>query len=67
MDETMEKVLVMSALNMALKTRQPQKGLLHHSERGSYGDARQKTSAHYQGLLKDQQIICSMIGPPMRP
>lgn len=55
MDETMEKGLVMNALNMALKVRQPQKGLLHHSDRGS-----QYASLEYQKLLRDQQITCSM-------
>lgn len=55
MDETMEKGLVMNALNMALKNRQPQKGLLHHSDRGS-----QYASADYQKLLEQQQITCSM-------
>ena len=55
MDKTMEKELVMSALNMALKARQPQNGLLHHSDRGS-----QYASMDYQKLLQDQQITCSM-------
>ncbi|AHM61266.1 integrase [Flammeovirgaceae bacterium 311] len=60
MDETMEKCLVMTALTMALKTRQPQEGLLHHSDRGSHGVARRYASLDYQKLLRDQQIICSM-------
>ncbi|WP_224996993.1 IS3 family transposase [Cesiribacter sp. SM1] len=55
MDVTMEKGLVMTALTMALKARQPQKGLLHHSDRGS-----QYASTDYQKLLLDQQITCSM-------
>jgi putative transposase len=60
MDKTMEKGLVMTALAMALKARQPQKGLLHHSDRGSHGVARRYASTDYQKLLRDQQITCSM-------
>ena len=40
---------------MALRSRQPEKGLLHHSDRGS-----QYASSDYQKLLMDQQITCSM-------
>lgn len=36
MDANMERGLVMSALRMALQLRQPQAGLLHHSDRGSH-------------------------------
>ncbi len=35
MDESMERRLVIRALQMALLARKPQKGLLHHSDRGS--------------------------------
>ena len=55
MQETMEKELVINALTMALKARQPPQGLLHHSDRGS-----QYASAAYQKLLRDRQITCSM-------
>lgn len=55
MQETMEKKLVIHALTMALKARQPPQGLLHHSDRGS-----QYASAAYQKLLRDRQITCSM-------
>jgi len=55
MQKTMGKELVINALSMALKARQPPQGLLHHSDRGS-----QYASVGYQKLLKDQQIICSM-------
>lgn len=55
MDEAMEKDLVMNALTMALGARQPEKGLLHHSDRGS-----QYASTNYQKLLRDQKITCSM-------
>jgi len=55
MQETMEKELVINALNIALKARQPPQGLLHHSDRES-----QYASAAYQKLLRDRQITCSM-------
>ena len=35
MDKNMERGLVMTALQMALLARKPEKGLLHHSDRGS--------------------------------
>ncbi len=54
MDKTMERGLVMNALQMAL-ARKPQQGLLHHSDRGS-----QYASNDYQQLLRDNKIICSM-------
>ena len=40
---------------MALKTRRPQSGLLHHSDRGV-----QYASADYQNQLRESGIICSM-------
>ena len=55
MDNTMERRLVITALTMALQTRKPLKGLLHHSDRGS-----QYASKDYQLLLKDNEICCSM-------
>ncbi len=42
---------------MALLTRKPQKGLLHHSDRGS-----QYASDDYQHLLQTNGITCSMSG-----
>lgn len=56
MDANMERGLVMRALQMALLTRRPQKGLLHHSDRGS-----QYASNDYQKLLSDNWMDCSMI------
>lgn len=35
MDASMERGLVLNALIMALQVRKPEKGLLHHSDRGS--------------------------------
>ncbi|QHT71721.1 DDE-type integrase/transposase/recombinase [Rhodocytophaga rosea] len=55
MNQNMETGLVVSALQMALLARSPQKGLLHHSDRGS-----QYASNDYQKLLKDNKMICSM-------
>jgi transposase InsO family protein len=55
MDSSMESDLVISALHMALQSRQPNKGLLHHSDRGS-----QYASKDYQKLLNDYKISSSM-------
>ena len=51
----MERGLVIRALHMALLARKPEKGLLHHSDRGS-----QYASNDYQKLLSDNRIDCSM-------
>ena len=55
MDSNMETGLITNALKMALRTRKPPKGLLHHSDRGS-----QYASNAYQQLLTDYKITCSM-------
>lgn len=47
--------LTSDALNQALGRRQPEPGLLHHSDRGS-----QYASDDYQLLLNNHQMICSM-------
>ncbi len=47
--------LTLSALRMALWKRKPERGLLHHSDRGS-----QYTSASYRELLSNHGIVCSM-------
>lgn len=47
--------LVLRALHMALGLRQPGKGLLHHSDRGS-----QYASDTYRELLEQRGISCSM-------
>jgi putative transposase len=52
---TLERTLVLSALEMALKNRRPSAGLLCHSDRGS-----QYASDDYQNRLQDASIICSM-------
>lgn len=55
MQEGMTSQLVADALMMAVWRRGKPMALLHHSDQGS-----QYTSEHFQGLLKDQGITCSM-------
>lgn len=55
MDTTMTTQLVERALTAALRTRRPQPGLLHHSDRGS-----QYASHDYQALLRTHHIQVSM-------
>jgi len=51
----MPRQLAIDALQMAFDRRDPGKGLLHHSDRGS-----QYASTDYQNILKEHGIICSM-------
>lgn len=55
MSTTLESRLVVDALHMAVIQRYPDKGLLAHSDRG-----RQYASEHYQRLLAEHGIECSM-------
>jgi putative transposase len=58
MDATMTSRLVVDALEMALAARlkgSSSSGLVAHSDRGS-----QYASEHYQRLLKEERITCSM-------
>lgn len=55
MADTMAEGLVVRALQMALRLRQPAHGLLHHSDRGS-----QYVSHTYQTLLKTHGLVSSM-------
>jgi putative transposase len=55
MAEHMESRLVVDALEMAVQRRLPGEELLAHSDRGS-----QYASAHYQSLLAQHGIECSM-------
>jgi len=57
MSDRMTDNLVISALQQAIHHRQPDKGLIHHSDRGS-----QYTSQDFQDLLKKYCIIASMSG-----
>ena len=54
MAERMTRQLVMDALILATKRRNPPRGLLHHSDRGS-----QYASDDYQALLSKFGMICS--------
>ena len=54
-DKQMTTSLVKRALMMAFNLRQPEKGLVHHSDRGS-----QYASHEYQGLLRQYQMQPSM-------
>ncbi len=55
MQDSMTSQLVADALMMAVWRRGKPVTLLHHSDQGS-----QYTSGHFQGLLKEQGITCSM-------
>jgi putative transposase len=55
MSQNIERHLVLGALDMALDGRQPPRGLLHHSDRGS-----QYASADYRQALATRGIECSM-------
>src|SRR6185437_7518990 len=55
MSERMSSRLVVDALEMAVSRRLPGEGLLAHSDRGS-----QYASDHYQRLLEQHGITCSM-------
>lgn len=55
MDDTMKVSLVNDALNMALKQRRPDSGLLWHTDRGS-----QYASYSHKDLLQDHGIVQSM-------
>lgn len=55
MDSCIDRSLALDALGMALRTRRPEPGLLHHSDRGV-----QYASTEYQGQLRTHGMICSM-------
>jgi putative transposase len=55
MDTRRDEALVETALEMALFSRRPMAGLLHHSDRGS-----QYTSGGYRGMLESYGIVLSM-------
>jgi putative transposase len=55
MQPSLNRRLVLAALDMALKQRRPPAGLLHHSDRGS-----QYASKDYQALLADYDLLSSM-------
>jgi putative transposase len=55
MSDRMDVHLVSQALKMALHSRRPHKGLIHHSDRGS-----QYTSKVYQSYLREYDCLVSM-------
>lgn len=55
MDKRMTRQLPLRALHMAIQQRQPERGLIHHTDRGS-----QYASADYQSVIKAEGMICSM-------
>jgi transposase InsO family protein len=55
MSDRNDEQLTLAALQMALDQRQPEPGLLHHSDQGST-----YASSAYQDVLEQNQIIASM-------
>jgi transposase InsO family protein len=55
MSERNDEALTLSALEMALLQRQPESGLIHHSDRGTTYAA-----STYQDVLASHGIVCSM-------
>jgi putative transposase len=55
MSDVIDSALVQDALRMALLHRQPEDGLLHHSDRGV-----QYAAEDFQALLASNKIVCSM-------
>src|SRR5699024_7476234 len=55
MSRRMTKELTMTALQRAINQQQPQKGLIHHSDRGS-----QYAATDYQAILRNHDITTSM-------
>ena len=55
MSDNIDSKLVQSAMKMSILHRDPDKGLIHHSDRGV-----QYAAQDFQDLLDDNKIICSM-------
>ncbi len=55
--DRMKRGLAMDALQRAIVLRQPSRGLIHHSDRGS-----QYCSADYRRLVRDHGFVASMSG-----
>lgn len=55
LDATLSTSLPLAALDMALRRRRPEAGLLHHSDRGC-----QYTSAEYRSVLAERSVTVSM-------
>jgi putative transposase len=57
MSERIDSDLTSAALNMAIRLRHPDNGLIHHSDRGV-----QYASLAYQEILRRCRMVCSMSG-----
>jgi putative transposase len=55
MANNLKTELVLDALNMAIYTRRPSPGLIHHSDRGS-----QYTSVEFGSRLREEGLVSSM-------
>jgi len=55
MSENIDSELVPSATKMAILHRDPDRGLIHHSDRGV-----QYVAEDFQDLLDDNKVVCSM-------
>ena len=55
MDERIQDDLTLSALEMAIESRQPEAGLIHHTDQGS-----QYASGEYLACLKTHDLVASM-------
>ena len=55
MSDTIDRRLTLDALQQAVRSRHPNAGLIHHSDRGS-----QYASADYQKALEQRGMRCSM-------
>jgi putative transposase len=55
MSNKIDSALVQSAMSMALSDRQPDAGLIHHSDRGI-----QYAANDFQDLLEEHKVVCSM-------
>lgn len=55
MSRSLERKLCLDALEMAVRRRRPEPGLIHHSDRGC-----QYASSDYQEKLQSWQMVCSM-------
>ena len=55
MSKNIDSMLVQSAMRMAILHRDPDKGLIHHSDRGV-----QYAAEGFQDLLEENKVICSM-------
>lgn len=55
MSDSLKSRIALDALDMAVRTRRPSAGLIHHSDRGV-----QYACTEYQNALRNSGILCSM-------